>query len=160
MPLLTIRKVSGRDGTLAPGACPSPRPAPPNRDSVFCFLFFFSRDMRRKMHSTVAAAVALFVIVDAALAASPRTPDESSDGRTWNLTAGVAVAHSTTCLAECIPEHTKLKHGKAECCSEGHETVECPGPAHYRCGPAAPPQGPGTQFWSFRTGNSVQSSPT
>jgi outer membrane protein assembly factor BamB len=36
--------------------------------------------------------------------------------------------------------------------------VECPGPAHYRCGPAA--QGPGTKLWSFPTDDQVYSSPT
>jgi hypothetical protein len=52
-------------------------------------------------------------------------------------------ANSTECNAgRCIPKHTKLKEGYLDCCSKGHETLECPDPAHYRCGSAAPAPAP------------------
>jgi hypothetical protein len=50
-----------------------------------------------------------------------------------------ATLPSTTCNSGCIPEHTKLKRGKSDCCTEGHETLECPKPAHFRCGSPPPP---------------------
>ena len=64
-----------------------------------------------------------------------------------------------TCNAGCIPEHVKLKQGKRDCCNEGHETLKCPKPAHYRCGPAPPPAPPSSKIWSFPTGDMVTSSP-
>lgn len=46
---------------------------------------------------------------------------------------------TTTCNAGCIPKDVKLKKGQALCCkhghnTNGHETLKCPGPAHYHCG--------------------------
>ena len=67
-----------------------------------------------------------------------------------------------TCSAGCIPKHIKLKAGRPLCCTEGHETLKCPGPAHYLCGaapPPTPPSGPGSMIWSFATGSAVQSLP-
>ena len=38
------------------------------------------------------------------------------------------------CNQGCIPKGVKLKVGKPLCCTEGHESLKCPGPAHYHCG--------------------------
>eukprot|EP00729_Bicosta_minor_P006851 gene6851-17222_t len=74
---------------------------------------------------------------------------------------------TSTCNAGCIPEHLKLKHGKAGCCSKGHESLKCPRPAHFECGsapptppptPPPPPPPPGTKIWEFKTNGQEGSS--
>jgi len=38
------------------------------------------------------------------------------------------------CNQGCIPKDTKRKDGQPDCCTEGRESLKCPGPAHYHCG--------------------------
>lgn len=68
----------------------------------------------------------------------PPLPHRGSarNGTAQTMLHGIALA--LTCNAGCIPKHMKLKEGKPDCCSKGHETLKCPPPAHYHCGPAPP----------------------
>ena len=34
----------------------------------------------------------------------------------------------------CIPQGQKRKDGQRDCCTEGRESLKCPGPAYYQCG--------------------------
>ena len=64
----------------------------------------------------------------------PPLPTLAGDGTATTNQTVQQQGPSNTCNAGCIPEHVKLKYGKPLCCTEGHESLKCPGPAHYHCG--------------------------
>jgi len=68
---------------------------------------------------------------------------------------GGALSSGPQCNAGCIPEHTKLKDGRVHCCTGGHESLACPKPAHYRCGPTLP----GSQLWVFEADTALVRDP-
>eukprot|EP00729_Bicosta_minor_P021143 gene21143-1575_t len=77
----------------------------------------------------------MFALV-AIVCAAGGPPFEAARRGNGTMLPGVPLA--STCNSGCIPEHVKLKEGKPDCCTEGHETLKCPRPAHYQCGPAPP----------------------
>ena len=50
------------------------------------------------------------------------------------LTTTTTHAVDTCNNGGCIPEGMKKKVGQPDCCTQGHESLKCPRPAHYRCG--------------------------
>eukprot|EP00729_Bicosta_minor_P003516 gene3516-21847_t len=78
----------------------------------------------------------MFALV-AIVCAAGGPPFEVARRGNGTMLPGVPLA--SACNSGCIPEHVKLKEGKPDCCTKGHETLKCPRPAHYQCGPAPSP---------------------
>eukprot|EP00729_Bicosta_minor_P020501 gene20501-17153_t len=95
-----------------------------------------------QFQNTIAAAVLLSMLVATAEATVADHTSSIRPNRHTSSQAGIPLP--STCNAGCIPEHVKLKEGRPNCCNEGHETLKCPSPAHYQCGPPSPPPSPPT----------------
>eukprot|EP00729_Bicosta_minor_P025173 gene25173-32627_t len=96
--------------------------------------------MMNQFQNTIAAAVLLSMVVVTAEATMADRTRSIRSNRHASSQAGIPRA--STCNSGCIPEHVTLKEGRPNCCNEGHETLECPRPAHYQCGPPSPPPSP------------------